>query len=345
MTMNDFELERQQRIETNRKRMLEMGIQAMASKIQAPAPVPAPPVRARPFQTIQPFPFSRPITSGTSRGVAGRRHARRRGVARPDSIRITSRDTALYRSIRFFVLYPHRPRAHYADDCRRAPPTFSRAPRIGPVATSPASPSPRLTPPPPTAQAMRQGVRPGRSPPPEHPRARRGQLRRALRPRTRRRRRREERGVPGASQQVQATGAARVHVRRRSRARPVQRRPQGVRLRAGHHVPLVPPEDRRDPRHGTPPHPRTHPSHLITANIHHRRLNLSVKTRPSLMTDTSTPRSLLSPAVHRGRLRPWTDAGLLLRHVPPQPPRRGHRRRRRVERVGLPQMPRVLRRR
>ena len=41
--MNDFELERQQRIETNRKRMLEMGIQAMASKIQAPATVPAPP--------------------------------------------------------------------------------------------------------------------------------------------------------------------------------------------------------------------------------------------------------------------------------------------------------------
>lgn len=240
----------------------------MASKIQAPAPIPAPPVRARPFRTIQPFSFSRPITSGTSRGVAGRRHARRRGVARPDSIRITSRDTALYRSIRFFVLYPHRPRAHYADGNRRAPPTFSRAPRIGPVATSPASPSPRLSPPPPTAQAMRQGVRPGRSPPPEHPRARRGQLRRALRPRTRRRRRREERGVPGASQQVQATGAARVHVRRRSRARPVQRRPQGVRLRAGHHVPLVPPEDRRDPRHGTPPHPRTHPSHLITANTH-----------------------------------------------------------------------------
>jgi len=63
------------------------------------------------------------------------------------------------------------------------------------------------------------------------------------------------------------------------------------------------------------------------------------------MTDTSTPRSLLSPAVHRGRLRPWTDAGLLLRHVPPQPPRRGHRRRRRVQRVDLPQMPRVLRRR
>ena len=55
--MNDFELERQQRIETNRKRMLEMGIQAMASKIQAPATVPAPPVRARPFQTHQSNPF------------------------------------------------------------------------------------------------------------------------------------------------------------------------------------------------------------------------------------------------------------------------------------------------
>ena len=343
--MNDFELERQQRIETNRKRMLEMGIQAMASKIQAPAPVPAPPVRARPFQTHQSNPFLFPARLHPERRAASLDDDTR-GVARPDSIRITSRDIAHHRSIRFFVLYPHRPRAHYADDCRRAPPTFSRAPRIGPVATSPASPSPRLTPPPPTAQAMRQGVRPGRSPPPEHPRARRGQLRRALRPRTRRRRRPERRPRSQPShQQVEAQGAARVHVRRRSRARPVQRRPQGVRLRAGHHVPLVPPEDRRDPRHGTPPHPRTHPSHLITANIHHRRLNLSVKTRPSLMTDTSTPRSLLSPAVHRGRLRPWTDAGLLLRHVPPQPPRRGHRRRRRVQRVDLPQMPRVLRRR
>ena len=43
--MNDFELERQRRIEANRLRMLEMGIGAMASKIQAPAPVPAPKVR------------------------------------------------------------------------------------------------------------------------------------------------------------------------------------------------------------------------------------------------------------------------------------------------------------
>ena len=75
--MNDFELERQQRIETNRKRMLEMGIQAMASKIQAPATVPAPPVRARPFQTHQSNPFLFPARLHPERRAASRRRAPR----------------------------------------------------------------------------------------------------------------------------------------------------------------------------------------------------------------------------------------------------------------------------
>lgn len=94
--MNDFELERQQRIETNRKRMLEMGIQAMASKIQAPAPIPAPPVRARPFQTHQSNPFLFPARlhperraaslDDDTRGVAASRAPIRSGLHRATSL-------------------------------------------------------------------------------------------------------------------------------------------------------------------------------------------------------------------------------------------------------------------
>ena len=46
--LNDFELERQRRIEENKRRMAEMGIAAAAAKLGAVAePVPAPPVRSR----------------------------------------------------------------------------------------------------------------------------------------------------------------------------------------------------------------------------------------------------------------------------------------------------------
>ena len=86
--MNDFELERQQRIETNRKRMLEMGIQAMASKIQAPAPIPAPPVRARPFQTHQSNPFLFPA----------RLHPERRAASLDDDTRGVAASRAPIRS-------------------------------------------------------------------------------------------------------------------------------------------------------------------------------------------------------------------------------------------------------
>ena len=45
--LNDFELERQRRIEENKRRMAEMGIAASAAKLTAVAePVPAPQVRA-----------------------------------------------------------------------------------------------------------------------------------------------------------------------------------------------------------------------------------------------------------------------------------------------------------
>jgi hypothetical protein len=43
--LNDFELQRQQRIEENKRRMAEMGINHLASKLQTTTPVAAPPVR------------------------------------------------------------------------------------------------------------------------------------------------------------------------------------------------------------------------------------------------------------------------------------------------------------
>ena len=58
--LNDFELERQRRIEENKRRMAEMGIAAAAAKLGAVAePVPAPPVRSR-------FPRA-PVTTSFSR--------------------------------------------------------------------------------------------------------------------------------------------------------------------------------------------------------------------------------------------------------------------------------------
>jgi hypothetical protein len=96
MTMNDFELERQQRIETNRKRMLEMGIQAMASKIQAPAPVPAPPVRARPFQTTLFF-----FPPDYIRNVARRRWTTTRAASRRRAPRFDPDYIARHRSSSF----------------------------------------------------------------------------------------------------------------------------------------------------------------------------------------------------------------------------------------------------
>ena len=44
--LNDFELEREARIEANKRRMAEMGIGTLAGTLAAAAPVPAPQVRA-----------------------------------------------------------------------------------------------------------------------------------------------------------------------------------------------------------------------------------------------------------------------------------------------------------
>ena len=133
--MNDFELERQQRIETNRKRMLEMGIQAMASKIQAPATVPAPPVRARPFQTHQSNPFLFPARlhperraaslDDDTRGVAASRAPIRSGLHRATSLIIVQSGFLYFIHIARARITPMTAGARRACGTRRA--VFQRA--------------------------------------------------------------------------------------------------------------------------------------------------------------------------------------------------------------------------
>ena len=50
MSLNEFEMQRQRKIDDNKRRMSELGIGALAAKVTAPthAPVSAPPVRCPP---------------------------------------------------------------------------------------------------------------------------------------------------------------------------------------------------------------------------------------------------------------------------------------------------------
>ena len=118
MTMNDFELERQRRIEANRLRMLEMGIGAMASKIQAPAPVPAPKVRNRRASSPERRFFPPDCVPEPSRVSLTRSIRAPPRAARVRSPRNPSHETVRCRRARFSRVEIARARAHYADGPR-----------------------------------------------------------------------------------------------------------------------------------------------------------------------------------------------------------------------------------